>query len=238
MANQAFESARLPYDGDRVSSVFPKNGVPGADQAYALHDARNLLATIGSNVNWLRSCVSPELGDVVDDVAMATARLHALLESALARTDRADARMGLACRLVRVSEIVGNATSGFRHPPRGIRIEVTLRGDDLVEVDPELVTRLLANLVDNAVRYSPDGSVVEIEADVRGGKFALSVSDHGAGVAPDRCETIFRPVAAGAVHGLGLAFCRRVALQHGGTIELAPSTGGATFVVTLPSEPR
>jgi signal transduction histidine kinase len=238
MVKKAFESALPENNGDRISSVFPKNGAPGADLAYALHDARNLLATIGANVNWMRGCVSPDVADVVDDVAVATVRLHRLVESALTQTDRADSRTGLAYRLVRVSEIVRNATSGFRRPPRDIRIEVTLRGEDLVEVDAELVTRVLANLVDNAVRFSPNEGVIRVDADVSGGRFALTVGDQGAGVAPDRHETIFRQGASGTVHGLGLAFCRRATLQHGGTIELVPSAGGATFVVVLPSEPQ
>jgi signal transduction histidine kinase len=238
MAKQAYQSERPTGDRDRISSTFPKNGAPGAELAYALHDARNILAIIGSNVNWLRGWVSPEVAEVVDDVAVATVRLHALLESALARTDPADAHAGLSYQLVRVTELVRNATVGFRHPPRGIRIEATLRGEDLVEVDAELVTRVLANLVDNAVRYSPDAGVVAIDADVGGGRFALAVSDQGAGIAPERHETIFRPGVSGAIHGLGLAFCRRVTLQHGGTVEIVPSSSGAHFVVVLPSQPQ
>jgi signal transduction histidine kinase len=220
----------------RISSTFPQKPEPASDLASALHDARNLLSIIGANVDCLRGQVGPDVGEVVDDLALATARLHALLESTLARTDRRHARLGLDYRLARVSEIVRNAAGGFRYPPRGIRIEVTRRGEDVVEVDAELVTRVLANLLGNAVRHSPSGGLITLDAEVYGERFSFTVGDDGAGVTPEQREVIFRPGGSGAVHGLGLAFCRRVALEHGGTVELVPSDRGARFMVALPSQ--
>lgn len=236
MVKHAYEEAPSEGTRGRISSTFPHGADPVLDLAYALHDARNLLSVIGANVDCLRGEVSPEVGDVVEDLAAATIRLHSLLESTLARTDRGSVRTGPTYRLARVSEIVRNAMSGFRHPPRGIRIEVTRRGEDVVEVDAELVTRVLANLLGNAVRHSPDRAVVSIGVEVHGQSFVMTVVDHGTGVAPDQREAIFHPGGAGTVHGLGLAFCRRVALEHGGTVELVPSEHGASFVVVLPSQ--
>lgn len=238
MANHAYEAALSEDERGRISSTFPHNVETDSDMAYALHDARNLLSVIGANVDYLRSEVSPEIADVVEDLALATVRMHALLESTLARAERGTVRGSLAYRLTRVSEIVRNATIGFRHPPRGIRIEVARRGEDVVEVDAELVTRVLANLLGNAVRHSPDSGVVSVDAEVQGERVVFMVVDRGVGVAPDQREAIFRPTRSGAVHGLGLAFCRRVALEHGGTVELVATDRGATFVVVLPSQQR
>ncbi len=89
----------------------------------------------------------------------------------------------------------------------------------------------------SAVRHSPDRGVISVDIVVEAGRLTLTVSDQGCGIDPARREQIFTPGAVGSVHGLGLAFCRRVALEHGGAIDVAPSERGACFVVVLPSGP-
>lgn len=205
--------------------------------AFLLHDARNLLSVIETNVEVLRGEVSRGLDPVVDDVASATARLHTMLESALAGGGAREAPGGVVRRLARVSDIVRTATLGLRRPPRGVRLEVVALGEDFVEVDDARIARMLSNLVENAVRFSPDGGLVRVRAEVGAATLALTVADEGRGVPPSLREAIFRPSPAGSLHGLGLAFCRRVALEHGGTLELSPSERGACFVVVLPSHP-
>ena len=74
-----------------------------------------------------------------------------------------------------------------------------------------------------------------VDAEVTGERFKLTVRDEGPGVAPDRREAIFRVAGAGGTHGLGLAFCRRAVLEHGGTFELVDGDPGATFEVVLPT---
>jgi two-component system sensor histidine kinase KdpD len=103
--------------------------------------------------------------------------------------------------------------------------------------------RILGNLVDNALRYSPDGGSVEIHAERDGEWVAIFVSDRGPGVPEaerDRIfEAFYRPRSeapdAGRA-GLGLSIARRLAELQGGTVEYAPRDGGGSiFTLRLPA---
>jgi two-component system sensor histidine kinase KdpD len=108
-----------------------------------------------------------------------------------------------------------------------------------IDVDEVLMSRVLTNLLQNAIRHGPKGSQVAISAHTVGGEtIELSVTDHGPGVRPDRRKEIFQLFArrdedAGA--GLGLTIARTFVEAHGQQIwvEDAPD-GGARFCVTLP----
>ena len=112
--------------------------------------------------------------------------------------------------------------------------------------DEDLVRRLIVNLLDNAIRYSPRDTVVRIRLGLARGGYALSVSDQGPGIPPEAQPHIFerfyradtartpRADAAGGA-GLGLALARWIAEVHGGDLRLAASTSdGTTFTAILP----
>jgi heavy metal sensor kinase len=113
--------------------------------------------------------------------------------------------------------------------------------------DEELIRRLIINVLDNAVRYSPAGGTVAVALDRAGGVYAISVTDQGPGIAAEVRSRIFERfyrVDAARTHdgvsdggaGLGLALARWIAHAHGGDIRLATSSRlGSTFVITLPS---
>jgi two-component system sensor histidine kinase BaeS len=113
-----------------------------------------------------------------------------------------------------------------------------------IMADAELIGRVLDNLVDNAIKYSPPGGHIEISAEARDQAVKIDVRDDGEGILPDDRDRIFdkfvqgsaagaRPARHGA--GLGLAFCRLAVVAHGGTIMATSEPGhGATFTVTLP----
>jgi K+-sensing histidine kinase KdpD len=113
----------------------------------------------------------------------------------------------------------------------------------LVKVDAEQLERVIANLVENAAKYSPPDSTIWIVAGLVDGGIELSVEDDGPGIPPDQLEHVFEKFFRGqraeqsgiAGTGLGLAICRGIVRAHGGRIwaENRPQ-GGARFSVRLP----
>lgn len=109
-----------------------------------------------------------------------------------------------------------------------------------VHVDEVLMRRALTNLLDNAVKYSPDDTVINVTAERDGDEATVWVEDQGDGVAPEDQQEIFRRFERrnDDTHGLGLglAIVRRVVEAHDGTVRAvpAPSGGGTRFVMALP----
>lgn len=127
-----------------------------------------------------------------------------------------------------------------RAAERGIRVETRFDGALVVADRDSGLERVFDNLLDNAVRYAPAGSGIEIAGAARDGMVRVTVSDHGPGIPPDERMRVFERFhrgqgAGGAGAGLGLAIARAIVDAHGGKIEAAETPGGgATFVVQLP----
>ena len=124
---------------------------------------------------------------------------------------------------------------------RGIRIQV-LGTSAEVTGDPTLLERMVVNLVDNAVKYSPAGAAVHIEVQQEDRSVALTVRDEGEGVPVEQVPHLFtrffrgdpaRPRAEGS--GLGLSIAKAGAEAHGGVLEYVSATRGAVFRLTLPT---
>lgn len=114
-----------------------------------------------------------------------------------------------------------------------------------IEADEDMVARMLANLVENATRHAPSGSTIQVTVVPDGDEVELRVADAGTGVPESMRERVFDPFAqveGGPVsrtgRGLGLAFCKLVALAHGGRIWVEDAAPGARFCVRLPIVPR
>jgi signal transduction histidine kinase len=117
--------------------------------------------------------------------------------------------------------------------------------DDLpvLTTDRQLLTRVLQNLVDNALKYSPDGSPCELEARSDGEHIVFSVRDYGIGIPPDELPRIFDrfyQVDSSSTRtfrgaGLGLSLVRDLLDHLGGTIDVQSTPGdGSKFLVTIP----
>jgi len=135
-------------------------------------------------------------------------------------------------------EVVEDVQSRF-----GAReIVLTVRGAArLPYLDPSLAREILSNLVTNAVKYSPNGEPIEVDAHVAGAEVRFRVVDHGIGIAPNDLPHVFDAFRRGenvgeiAGTGLGLAITKRATEVHGGTITAESQIGhGTTFTVTLP----
>jgi signal transduction histidine kinase len=126
------------------------------------------------------------------------------------------------------------------HADSTIQAEIPARFPP-VRGDPVRLRQVLTNLLDNAVKYSPDGSPVEVRATMPNGDVRIAVVDHGGGIAPEDQRLIFEKF--GRVHGtsfrpgsgLGLFIAKAIAEAHVGTLEVSSTPGkGSTFTLTLP----
>ncbi len=138
-----------------------------------------------------------------------------------------------------VDDLVLQALDGIE---AGNRVEVHLTEDDppLVHADPHQVERVVANLVENALRYSGD-EPVQVQVRQTGSDVLIRIVDHGPGIARGEAERIFEPFQRGSLTeairgaGLGLAIARGFAEANGGRIFVESHAGqGATFVLALP----
>ncbi len=177
-----------------------------------------------------------------DDAVAETAELIAVF-SALLDIARTEAATGDAGALVEVdlAEVIATVVDLYEGvaEERGVRLLV----DAVPAVtlgEPMALTRMFANLVDNAVKFSPDGADVDLGVAVGPGEIRLWVRDHGPGLPPgfetSAFERFTRADNAGAVpgHGLGLPFVRAVALRHGMRIALERADPGLRVVLRIP----
>jgi two-component system sensor histidine kinase KdpD len=140
-----------------------------------------------------------------------------------------------------LEEIVGSVLTRLRAALAGRPLEVNLPRDlPLLKVDAVMIGQVLVNLIENALKYTPAGSPLEIGAEISEGEVTVAVADRGPGIPPGQEERLFdkfyRAVPEGAQSGvgLGLTICRAVVEAHGGRIwaESRPG-GGAVFRFTL-----
>jgi len=169
-------------------------------------------------------------------------RLERLVNNLLELTRLESGQVQVKKEWVPMEEVVGAAVSRMEEQLGERPLTLDLR-EDWVPLDPVLLEQVLLNLLDNALKFSPPGSPIEIEGRALEGRARLSVSDHGPGFSPGEerrvFEKLYRGSRSGSVPGagLGLAICRAIVQAHGGTIEAATRAGGgARITLTLPIE--
>ena len=209
------------------------------------HDLRTPLAALAGMADSLQltpPALAPAHAGIAQSLREAAVRMNALVNNLL---DMARLESGVALDLQwqPLEEVVGSALrslgalSAGRHP-----IRVALPPDlPLLRFDAVLIERVLANLLENAAKYTPAGSAIGVGAAVAGGVVQVWVADEGPGLPAGREALIFEKFERGRREsatpgvGLGLAICRAIVTAHGGTIrgENRPE-GGARFVFTLP----
>lgn len=182
-------------------------------------------------------------------------RLSRLISNLLRMTKLESGTLKPDLQLQSIEEPLGAALGLVEKHLAGRELAVDVPADlPLVEVDGVLMEQLLLNLLENAAKYTPEGSPVAITARNAGGGVEIAVTDRGPGLAPDELEKVFDLFyqgreADGAIgggsggggggrkgYGIGLAICRAIALVHGGSIRAENREGGgALFRLTLPA---
>ncbi len=141
-----------------------------------------------------------------------------------------------------LEDAVGAALQARATVLGGHSVRIDLPGDlPVLELDAVLMERVFNNLLENAAKYTPPGSVIEISARVAGAAVEVSVCDNGPGLPPGMEQAIFEKFTRGKEEsnvvgvGLGLAIARAIVVAHGSDIQAHnQAQGGACFVFTLP----
>lgn len=191
------------------------------------HDLRTPLAALQGLAETLarRGGLDADAREAAEAIRLQSQRINAMVHNLL---DMARLQSG-ALRLNRqwqpVDEVVGSSLQLMG--PALARHRVVLdvpAGLPLVELDAVLIERVLANLLENAAKYTPPGSELRIAARAHGAEIRLSVQDNGPGLPPGREEALFEKFTRGHSEsplpgvGLGLAICRAILAAHGGRI--------------------
>jgi len=209
------------------------------------HDLRTPLAALVGLAESLE-LTKPELSGLQRDTAQAIAeeahRMNALVNNLLemARIESGDVKLRREWQSV--EEVVGGAIKASKSALTHHPVEVSLSPElPLVEFDATLIERVLYNLLENAGKYTPSGTVIRIAAEVSGDQLLVTVSDSGPGVPQSQREAIFDKFTRGSREsatpgvGLGLAISRAIIEAHRGRIWVEDNAaGGARFCFTLP----
>jgi signal transduction histidine kinase len=203
------------------------------------HQVATPLATIMTNLSILRRAQpasGPTQEAIVDSVAEAE-RMKRML-ARLRALAHADEDVPLRRELVDLAELTADVVHAYaaQAGTSGVELVTELRTSPRINADRDLLREAVANLVDNAVRFTPRGEAVTLRvANGSAGPY-IDVIDHGPGIDDDRLKGLFdRFQRSDSGSGLGLAIARRVVERHGGTIRVQTKPGaGSTFTIELP----
>jgi signal transduction histidine kinase len=179
------------------------------------------------------------LTDSIEEADRVVAMLHTLMDISEAETGT----MALKREPVPLAEVVGQTVDLYEDAAdeRGIRFDVSIDPALVVPVDRTRIRQVLANLVDNAVKYSPDGTAIAIAATASATEAVLTVTDTGPGITPEELpriwERLFRGDRSRSTRGLGLglSLVKAIVEAHGGRVSVQSSVGsGSTFEIRLP----
>lgn len=212
------------------------------------HDLRTPLAAITGAATTLRdesaAIDSAQRREMLDTICEEAERLERLVRNLLDMTRLESGALAVKRQWLPLEEIVGSALTRLESQLEGRPVRTDLPADlPLVSVDAVLLEQVFVNLLENAAKYTPAGSAVEIVARAGDGAVAIEVADRGPGITSGDESRLFEkffrgrnPESTGSAGaGLGLAICRGVISAHGGTIAAANRPGGgAAFRMVLP----
>ena len=241
-AGRALEGQRLAEEAARVRELEAVARLRAALLAAVGHELRSPLAGVKVAVSGLRqddvAWTATERDELLATIEESTDRLSDLINNILDLSRLRAGSVAVTLESVRLDEVVATAMIGLDAATR-VR---DLVADDVPAVwaDRGLLERVVANLVDNAVRFSPAARSVAITADHDGAHVRLRVEDHGPGVPPERWQRMFVPFQrlddrSPDNLGLGLAIARGFAEAMGASVQPSATPGGGlTMSVVLP----
>ena len=208
------------------------------------HDMRTPLQHLRQRLETLRDSPAIAPDDVSDSLTQTEeiiATFNALLR--IAQIEAGDRRERFA--RTDMSQIIANVADAFEPAAEdeGVSLTVTALETALtVWGDRDLLTQMLANLVENAIKHCPPGSHIQINCEARRADIILRITDDGPGIEQADHQRIFQRFFRGeksrssAGNGLGLALVKAIVDMHNGTVMIIQSTTGAVFEIRLPND--
>ncbi len=239
--NDEFKGLADTFDSmlDRLQAAFEDQRRFVQD---ASHELRNPLAVARTNLELALSdpdAGAAELRASAEVAHRSTERMAVLVDDLLnqARTGVPEVQL----RRVDLAAVAGTVAEEYRSMARAASVSIVLDSPEPVVIlgDPTAITRAVANLVSNAIRYAPSGTVVSLSVGREGHEAVVSVVDQGPGLLPEEQSKVFtrfwRADQSSPGVGLGLSIVQQIARRHGGVAEVTSAPGcGATFSLRLP----
>jgi two-component system phosphate regulon sensor histidine kinase PhoR len=209
------------------------------------HELRTPLASIRALIETIEEgAVDPEdQAEFLARIRQQVDRLTVLVNELLDLSRIESGAIELQPESVALGEVIAEAASLLRTriEPLGISIECPGREEGVVEADRASLLRVVRNLLDNAIKYSPPGAAIHVTVADEGPLVAVHVRDEGPGIPEPEIPRVFERFykaeqsRANAGTGLGLAIVKHLVRAHGGTASVASRPGqGAEFTVRLP----
>lgn len=234
-----------------AAAILAKNEQLRANLLRAIsHDLRTPLTSIMGNADNLLSNGDSFNEDtkhlIYKDIYNDSMWLINLVENLLSVTKLEDGHMKLNLSLELMDEIITEALHHTNSKSGTHKIKI-VNSDELilVNVDARLIIQVVINLVDNAIKYTPEGSEIVIETKRNGKNVDVSVTDNGYGIPDENKSKIFDMFFSGAGYiidsrrsiGIGLSLCKSIINAHGGTISVSDNKPqGAVFTFSLPAK--
>ena len=246
----ALENARTAREKEETM-VLAENERLRANLLRAVsHDLRTPLTSIMGNADSLITC-----GDTLDaetrnqlysDIYQDAQWLNGMVENLLSASRMNEGKLNLNMTTELMDDMISEAVDHLGRQLQKYRVERN-RTEELlfVKADARLIVQVVINLLDNAMKYAPEGSTIRIDTTTRGGSVAVRIADEGPGVPDDQKELIFdlfyssgNPTGDSRRGlGIGLALCQSIIRAHGGTISVSDhEPHGAVFEFMLPRD--
>ncbi len=240
------ELGKLAQDFNQLASTLEKNQqMRRAFMADISHELRTPLAVLRGELEAIQDGVRQFTPESVASLQMEVGTLTKLVNDLHQLSMSDEGALAYQKRPLDISALVEMAAGAFRERfhSRGLELSLTMAEEITVFGDPDRLSQLFNNLLENSLRYSDAGGFLQINGEVQGRQIVLTFADTGPGVSDEQLGMLFerfyraeasRNRASGG-SGLGLAICQNIVEAHSGTLSASHSPfGGVSIKVVLP----